>query len=93
MTCDNRRPRSETPSAAADYMQALGGGVCFAHGPYTEKLCPHWPKCATDPQKPEFVAMGISVSGAGFGWTFAATELRRQAAAIRSLLEGQEEGK
>ena len=46
--------------ARANFMQRLPGGVCFAHGPYTEDYqCPKWPACVTDPQKPEYVAIGM----------------------------------
>lgn len=43
------------PTDSAHYMQVLSG-VCFAHGPYQGQGCPKWPACATDPQKPEYVA-------------------------------------
>ena len=43
------------------FMQTTGEGVCFAHGPYKNAnrsgYCPKWPACATDPQKPEYLAM------------------------------------
>lgn len=40
-------------------MQQLPGGLCFAHGPYSEGFnCPQWPACVTDSQQPEFVAAG-----------------------------------
>lgn len=48
----------------ANYMQIVkGSGVCFAHGPHLESdLCPQWPKCATDPQKPEYLAMAGKIA-------------------------------
>lgn len=52
-----------TPAAQrtqANYMQRLPGGICFAHGPYTEMQCPKWPACATDPQNPDYVKAGMS---------------------------------
>jgi hypothetical protein len=52
---------SRSPSApqAANYVQQLPGGICFAHGPYEKGYqCPRWPACGTDPQKPEYLAMG-----------------------------------
>lgn len=45
--------RSAVP--AANFLQKLPGGNCFAHGPYTEMQCPKWPACATDPQKAEYL--------------------------------------
>jgi len=47
-------------SEHVNFMRQLPGGVCFAHGPYTEMQCPKWPACATDPQNPEFKKMGMA---------------------------------
>ena len=56
----------------SNFMQSTGEGICFAHGPYKNAdgsgRCPQWPvsvpfaasKCVTDPQKPEFLRMGIA---------------------------------
>lgn len=55
-----------TPTGTApqvNFMQQLPGGICFAHGPYKDTIgCPLWPKCATDPQKPEYIAMARASS-------------------------------
>ena len=45
-------------SSQANYMQVTDG-VYFAHGPYTGQQCSKWPTCATDPQRQEFIAMGM----------------------------------
>lgn len=44
-------------SERLNFLQATGG-ICFAHGEYTGQNCPEWPKCATDPHNPEYVALG-----------------------------------
>jgi hypothetical protein len=46
-------------TASSNFMQVLPGGLCFAHGPFTEVQCPHWPRCGDDPQNPEYVAEGV----------------------------------
>jgi hypothetical protein len=44
-------------------MQRLPGGLCFAHGPYTDGYeCPQWPKCATDPQQEQWVDLAFARS-------------------------------
>lgn len=46
-------------TGSINYLQVGPGGLCFAHGPYSEGgQCPQWPACATDPQNPEYVALG-----------------------------------
>ena len=47
----------EDAGQSANYAQLLPGGLCFAHGKYPGMQCPEFPKCATDPQKPEYLAM------------------------------------
>lgn len=46
-------------SDRVNFIQVGPGGVCFAHGAYSEQQCPYWPKCITDPQQDEYLAMGI----------------------------------
>lgn len=42
----------------ANYVQILPGGLCFAHGPYSEgKQCPQWPSCVTAPKNPDYIAI------------------------------------
>lgn len=41
-----------------NYLKVGPGGVCFAHGLYTEQQCPQMPACATDPQQEKWVALG-----------------------------------
>ncbi len=42
------------------FMQRLPGGLCFAHGPYEDGFqCPQWPKCATDPQQPQWIDLSF----------------------------------
>lgn len=50
----------------ASYLQVGPGGICFAHGPYTEQNCPQWKNgwngsgpstCLTDPKKDEYIQM------------------------------------
>lgn len=36
---------------SAYYLQVGPGGICFAHGPYSDNQCPQFPACATDPQQ------------------------------------------
>jgi hypothetical protein len=59
-------PAPSTPPVNANFMQATGEGVCFAHGPYKNAdksiYCPKWPACNIDPHKPEFVAMAAQSS-------------------------------
>lgn len=50
----------ESPRATTNFMRQLPGGICFAHGPYTEMQCPKWPACATDPQNDEYKRMGMA---------------------------------
>jgi len=47
--------RDEAKSAY--FLQVGPGGICFAHGPFETQNCPLWPDCATDRQKPEYIAM------------------------------------
>lgn len=50
------------------YIQRLPGGICFAHGPFSEgENCPKWPACITDPQQPQFLAMRVRPITAGDG--------------------------
>ena len=38
----------------------LPGGLCFAHGPYTEgDHCPQWPKCLSDPQQQQWLDLSF----------------------------------
>jgi hypothetical protein len=58
-------------SQRVNFLQHTGEGVCFAHGPYKNAdksfVCPEWPACITDPQKPEYIAMGKTQVGAESG--------------------------
>lgn len=47
-------------SEQSNFMQQMPGGICFAHGPYQRGYqCPNWPSCGSDPQKPEYIKMGL----------------------------------
>lgn len=44
-----------------NFMQVGPGGICFVHGPYTERHCPEFftsgSPCVTNSQNPEYIAM------------------------------------
>lgn len=43
------------------FMQRLPGGLCFAHGPYTDgHQCPQWPECATAPRQQHWIELAFS---------------------------------
>lgn len=58
---------SQENGIVANFLQVGPGGICFVHGPFTTKHCPRhmeWQQsnepncpCATDSQKPEYIAL------------------------------------